>query len=123
MMSLFGEGREDFWQTTSRSTIRERCETIFNHEIFSDIRFVIRDSQGGSESNTIPAHMFVLAISSPVFYAMFYGELAETEDSVEISDCEYESLLELFRFIYSDEANLTPDNVLQLMYLSKKYIL
>ena len=123
MMSLFGEGREDFWQTTSRSTIRERCETIFNHEIFSDIKFVVRDSQGGSESNTIPAHKFVLAISSPVFYAMFYGELAETEDSVEISDCEYESLLELFRFIYSDEANLTPDNVLQLMYLSKKYML
>ena len=123
MMSLFGEGREDFWQTTSRSTIRERCETIFNHEIFSDIKFVVRDSQGGSESNTIPAHKFVLAISSPVFYAMFYGELAETEYSVEISDCEYESLLELFRFIYSDEANLTPDNVMQLMYLSKKYML
>ena len=68
----------------------------------------------------IPAHKFVLAISSPVFYAMFYGELAETKDDVAICDCEYESLLELFRFIYSDEANLTPDNVMQLMYLAKK---
>ena len=58
-----------------------------------------------------------------MFHAMFYGELAETKDSVEISDCEYESLLELFRFIYSDEANLTPDNVMQLMYLAKKYML
>ena len=58
-----------------------------------------------------------------MFYAMFYGELAETKDSVEISDCDYESLLELFRFIYSDEANLTPDNVMQLMYLAKKYML
>ena len=123
MMSLFGANREDFWQTTSRSTIRERCETIFNQELLSDIKFVVRDSQGGSESKTIPAHKFVLAISSPVFYAMFYGELAETKDSVEISDCEYESLLELFRFIYSDEANLTPDNVMQLMYLAKKYML
>ena len=54
---------------------------------------------------------------------MFYGELAETKDSVEISDCEYESLLELFRFIYSDEANLSPDNVMQLMYLAKTYML
>ena len=89
----------------------------------SDVKFIIRDSQGGSESKKIPAHRFVLAISSPVFYAMFYGELAETKDSVEISDCEYESLLELFRFIYSDEANLTPDNVMQLMYLAKKYML
>ena len=83
----------------------------------------IRDSHGGSESKTIPAHKFVLAISSPVFFAMFYGQLAEKKDYVNISDCEYESLLELFRFIYSDEANLTPDNVMQLMYLAKKYML
>jgi len=90
----------------------------------SDVKFVVRDSQGGSESKKkIPAHKFVLAISSPVFYAMFYGELAETKDSVEITDCEYESLLELFRFIYSDEANLNPNNVMQLLYLAKKYIL
>ena len=69
----------------------------------------------------IPAHKFVLAISSPVFYAMFYGQLAEKKDSIEISDCEYEGLLELLRFMYSDETNLTPGNVMQLMYLAKKY--
>ena len=115
--------KKDFWQSTARGTIRERCKSIFNQNLLSDVKFVVRDSEGGSESKTIPAHKFVLAISSPVFYAMFYGELAETKDSVEISDCEYESLLELFRFIYSDEASLTPDNVMQLMYLAKKYIL
>ena len=65
----------------------------------------------------------LLAISSPVFFAMFYGELAEMKDSVDISDCEYESLLELLRFIYSDEANLNPNNVMELMYLAKKYML
>ena len=114
----------DFWQSASRSTIKDRCKSIFNQEFLSDVKFVVRESQGGSESEIkIPAHKLVLAISSPVFYAMFYGELAETKDSVEISDCEYESLLELFRFIYSDEANLTPDNVMQLMYLANKYML
>ena len=115
--------KNDFWQSASRSTIRHRCKSIFNQEFLSDVKFVVQDSQSGSESKKIPAHKLVLAISSPVFYAMFYGELAETKDSVEISDCEYESLLELFRFIYSDEANLTPDNVMQLVYLAKKYML
>ena len=113
--------KEEFWQSAARSTIKERCKSIFNREILSDVKFVVRDSQGGSKR--IPAHKFVLAISSPVFFAMFYGELAETKDSVEISDCEYESFLELLRFIYSDEANLNPDNVMQLMYLAKKYML
>ena len=115
--------KEEFWQSTARSTIKERCKSIFNQELLSDVKFVVRDSQGGSESKKIPAHKFVLAISSPVFFAMFYGELAEKKDSVEISDCDYESLLELLRFIYSDEANLNPDNVMQLMYLAKKYML
>ena len=32
---------------------------------------------------------------------MFYGELSETRDSIELPDCEYESLLELFRYMYS----------------------
>ena len=111
---------DTYWQTT-RSTIRERCEAIFNQELLSDVKFVVCGSQG--ESKTIPAHKFMLAISSPVFFAMFFGKVAEIKDPVEISDCEYESLLELFRFIYSDKANLNADNVMQLLYLSKKYML
>ena len=111
---------DTYWQTT-RGTIRERCEAIFNQELLSDVKFMVCDSQG--ESKTIPAHKFVLAISSPVFFAMFFGKVAEIKDPVEISDCEYESLLELFRFIYSDKANLNADNVMQLLYLSKKYML
>ena len=117
-----GAVKNDFWQWTARSTIRERCKSIFNQDPLSDVKFVVRDSKGGSESKNIPAQKFVLAISSPVFNAMFYGELAETKDSVEISDCEYESLLELFRFIYSEKANFTPNTVMQLMYLANKYI-
>ena len=122
-MSL-GAVKNDFWHLTASSTIKERCQAIFNQELLRDVKFaIVRDSQGRSESKKIPAHKFVLAISSPVFFGMFYGELAETNDSVEIYDCEYESLLELFRFMYSDEANLNPDNVMQLMYLAKKYML
>ena len=111
---------DTYWQT-ARGTIRERCEAVFNQELLSDVKFVVRDSRGGSK--TIPAHKFMLAISSPVFFAMFYGKAAEMKDSVEICDCEYESLLELFRFIYSDEAKLNADNVMQLLYLSKKYMM
>ena len=114
--------REDYWGMTTRRTIRERCKFMFNNELLSDVKFVVR--QSGSESmKKIPAHKFLLAISSPVFFAMFYGELAETKDSIDISDCEYKSLLELFRFIYSDEVNLNPDNVMQVLYLAKKYML
>ena len=114
----------DLWSAITRCTVRERCKFMFNNELLSDVKFVVRDSEGGSESmKEIPAHKFLLAISSPVFYAMFYGELAEKKDSINISDCDPKSMLELFRFMYSDEVNLNADNVMQLLYLTKKYML
>ena len=109
---------QENWQT-KRSTIRERTKFMINNALFSDVKFVVRKSDGESE---IPAHKFVLSIGSPVFEAMFYGELAETRDSIELPDCEYESLLELFRYMYSDEVNLSGSNVMRVLYLAKKYM-
>ncbi|XP_078361461.1 BTB/POZ domain-containing protein 6-B-like [Oculina patagonica] len=110
------------WQTT-RPTIRERSKYMFSNDLFSDVKFVVRGADGKSESKqVIPAYKFVLSISSPVFEAMFYGELAETGDSIELPDCDYESLLELFRYIYSDEAILSGSNVMGVLYLAKKYM-
>ena len=116
---------DDNWQT-KRPTISERTKFIFNNELLSDVKFVAPASNIESESRksqkSIPAHKFVLAISSPVFYAMFYGQMAETASTIELPDCDYESLLELFRYLYSDEVNLTGSNVMQVLYLAKKYL-
>ena len=66
---------------------------MLNNNRLSDVKFVAANSNGESESNqVIPAHKF-----------MFYGELAETKDTIELPDCDYESLLELFRYLDSDE--------------------
>ena len=110
------------WQTT-KPTIRERTKFLLNNDLFSDVKFVVRKSDGESESNqVIPAHTFVLSIGSPVFENMFYGELAESRDSIELPDCEYESVLELFRYMYSDEVNLSGSNVMGVLHLAKKYM-
>ena len=96
---------------------------MLNKNLFSDVKFGVRKSDGESESKQmISAHKFVLSIGSPVFEAMFYGELADTRDSIELPDCEYESLLEFFRYLYSDEVNLSGSNVMGVLYLAKKYM-
>ena len=116
---------DDNWQT-KRPTISERTKFIFNSELLSDVEFLVPVSLNESESQksqkSIPAHKFVLAISSPVFYAMFYGEMAETAGTVQLPDCDYESLLELFRYLYSDDVKLSGSNVMQVIYLAKKYM-
>ena len=114
---------EENWQTNC-SSISQRTKFVFNKEILSDVKFIVSVSSDKSEieSKVIPAHKFVLAISSPVFYAMFYGQMADTRDSIEVPDCEYESVLEFFRFLYSDEIQLTGSNVMHVLYLAKKYL-
>ena len=112
---------EDNWQT-KKVTVLERMTFLWNSELLSDVKFVVPVSSGESGAKVIPAHKFVLAISSPVFYAMFYGQMAETKDSIELPDCEYESLLELFRYMYSDQVKLTGSSVMHVLYLAKKYM-
>ena len=113
---------ETNWQT-ARPTIRERAKFMLNNDRLSDVKFIATKSNGESESKqVIPAHKFILAIGSPVFEAMFYGELAETKDTIELPDCDNESLLELFRYMYSDEVNLSGSNVMGVLYLAKKYM-
>lgn len=123
VQSVVGEN----WQAL-RPTIRERSAYLFNNELLSDVNFVVKSSSDKDHSSVkkckmvIPGHKFVLAIGSPVFFAMFYGELAEKKDFIDVVDCEYESLLELFRFLYSDEVNFNADNVMRVLYLAKKYL-
>ena len=109
----------DHWQTEC-STISERTKFIFNNELLSDVKFIVPASN--ESRKMIPAHKFVLAIGSPVFCAMFYGKMAESTDSITLPDCEYDSLLEFFRYLYSDEVNLTGSNVMRVLYLAKKYM-
>jgi len=108
---------------------QERCKSFFNNDILSDVKFVIQASQHGDCSDSkrskmvIPAHKFLLSIRSPVFFAMFCGKMAETKENIDLPDCEYEGMLELLRYIYTDEVCLTGSNVMQVAYLAAKYMI
>ena len=114
---------EENWRTKC-SSVSQRTKFVFNKGILSDVKFIVPVSSDKSEieSKVIPAHKFVLAISSPVFCAMFYGPMADSRYSIELPDCEYESVLEFFRFLYSDEIQLTGSNAMHVLYLAKKYL-
>ena len=112
---------QENWQANCTS-IKHRMKYIFNTALLSDVKFIVPVSNGESESKVISAHKLVLATGSPVFFAMFYGQMADARDSIELPDCEYEGLLEVFRFIYSDEVELTGSNVMNVLYLAKKYL-
>ena len=104
------------WQST-KNTILERNSHMFNNSDMSDISFTCEGSD-----NILYAHKYVLGTSSAVFHAMFYGDLAEKNSIIHLCDTDEKSLEEFLKFLYTDECNLTTDNVISVMYLSKKYI-
>ncbi|XP_055908052.1 BTB/POZ domain-containing protein 3 isoform X2 [Eupeodes corollae] len=106
------------WQAT-KATVLERNAAMFNNELMSDVKFVV-----GSDDNiqTIPAHKYILATGSSVFYAMFYGGLAENKQEIKVPDVEPSAFLTLLRYLYCDEIQLEPDNILATLYAAKKYI-
>jgi hypothetical protein len=90
---------------------------MFDNELMSDVSFTC-----GESSRIFHAHKYVLATSSAVFFAMFYGNLAEKESPICIPDAEEESFEEFLRFLYTDACKITAENAIVVMYLAKKYL-
>ena len=44
----------------------------------------LNESESKKSQKCIPAHKFILAISSPVFYAMFYCEMEQTLGTIQL---------------------------------------
>ena len=103
------------WQI-SRDTLLGRNKYMFNNSLMSDIKFAFPNEQ------IIPAHKYVLAISSPVFFAMFYGGLAEQRETVDITDCDLEVFLQFLRYLYCEDASFKDvNNAIEVWHLADKY--
>ena len=111
------------WQLT-KTTVAERIKHLYNNSLMADVHFVVTDKRGSDYPKVkIPCHKFILAVSSPVFFAMFYGELQELSESIDLPDCDSEGLLEFLRYVYYDKVQLTGSSVMQVLYLAKKYMM
>lgn len=91
---------------------------LLNNEILSDVKFVFPNCR----NEEIFGHTFFLSKKSPTFYTMFHGSLKEGS-TVKIVDSSRISFLELVKFIYTEMVDLTPENVLEVMYLANKYLI
>ncbi|KAM9293929.1 BTB/POZ domain-containing protein 6 [Gastrophryne carolinensis] len=106
------------WQSC-HPTLRERNALMFNNELMADVHFIVGPA---GASKKVPAHKYILAVGSSVFYAMFYGDLAEVKSEIHIPDVEPAAFLILLKYLYSDEIELEADTVLATLYAAKKYI-
>ena len=107
----------DDWQS-SKKTVLQRNAYMFDNELMSDVSFTCGESR-----RIFHAHKYVLATSSAVFFAMFYGEIPPKEFPIRIEDAEEESFKEFLKFLYIDDCKITAENTIGVLYLAKKYLI
>ena len=59
--------------------IQDEAKSLFNSPEMSDVRFLV-------DGQTVYGHKQVLGMGSPVFKSMFFGELKEKREVIEIED-------------------------------------
>ncbi|XP_052276503.1 BTB/POZ domain-containing protein 6-B-like [Dreissena polymorpha] len=110
--------KEYNWQA-GMTNIREKNAVMLQNPLMADVHFTVGC---GKNKQHIPAHRYVLATGSSVFYAMFYGGLADQNDEVCLPDVEPIAFHNLLKYLYCDEIQLSADNVIPTLYVAKKYI-
>lgn len=93
-------------------------EILFKSERLSDVHFRLKKKSG--ENVLVPAHKFVMASSSRVFEAMFFG-ISKKGSIVNIVDVSADAFSEFLQFFYLSEVHLTPKNIAEVCKLIAKY--
>ena len=94
---------------------------MWNNSALADVEFSFPHTKS-KQRVVIPAHSFVLAISSPVFFDMFCAESrVHGLESFEVTDSDYENFQNFLLYLYSDELKLTKQCFRSFFYLATKY--
>ncbi|XP_029167527.1 BTB/POZ domain-containing protein 1-like [Nylanderia fulva] len=108
------------WQT-SKQKISERGQYLLETGQWSDCKFIVGQEP---QQQTLKGHKLFLAMSSPVFEAMFFGGMAEKNDPIPIKDVQPEAFKALLEYIYTDKVELGSfELACELCYCAKKYML
>ncbi|XP_053981460.1 BTB/POZ domain-containing protein 2-like [Hylaeus anthracinus] len=108
------------WQI-SKQKISERGQYLLETGQWSDCNFIVGQEP---HQQTLKGHKLFLAMSSPVFEAMFFGGMAEKNDPIPIPDVQPEAFKALLEYIYTDRVDLGSFELgCELCYCAKKYML
>lgn len=107
-------------------TLKEALLRMFEKAISYDVILVV-----GRSGQEIRCHSFMLSARSDVFQAMLESPRigAETERDgegraiVPVPDVDKEFVTCFIRYLYTDDVDLTQENVMPLLYLARKYLI
>ncbi|OWF53341.1 BTB/POZ domain-containing protein 6-like [Mizuhopecten yessoensis] len=108
------QAQERSWQCDK--SLVECLNHLFTSGIACDVTFLV-----GESKHRIPAHKTILISRSPVFYAMFEGNLAE-KGEIAIPDIEQEVFTMFLWYLYTDTIELTVNTATSVLSAARKYM-
>ncbi|KAF4517099.1 hypothetical protein B566_EDAN007022 [Ephemera danica] len=111
-------GIDESWRDNS---VAQRNLHLLNSGFMADCTFVVGTTEG--ERKKMRCHKFILSQGSPVFYAMFNGDLKE-KGEVKVEDIEPQHFWKMLEFIYCDHTKLeNVESALSVCYAGHKYMI
>lgn len=108
------------WQSSTQQ-ISERGQYLLETGQWSDCKFIVGQEP---HQQTLEAHKLFLAMSSPVFEAMFFGGIPEKNDVIPIRDVQPEAFKAMLEYIYTDRVSLSSiELAYEICYCAKKYMI
>lgn len=97
---------------------QRKMRAMYASKTFTDIEFKVQLKNG--DEQRIVAHKYILAASSSIFSAMFFGDLKES-GPVDIVDASAEAFEEFVQLFYGGHSHLTLENASEVLKLADKY--
>jgi len=110
------------WQD-GLSTIQERTEYAFNNALLCDFTFSVVDKDG--IISILHASKYLLAIASPVFEIMFYGDGGKVfgvPEQLHIEGISKSGLEQFLLYLHTDKVHLDTENVMDVLNLAQHYM-
>lgn len=128
-------------KTYKNQALPAKLKKLYLDAATADAYFLFEDTM---KSEKVPVHKNLLAIGSDSLYAMFYrglkaagdddgnadeakavtvnGDENADSDIVKIDDVSIDAFKEFLQFFYCDQIKVTMENVYEVVYLGKKYL-
>lgn len=96
-------------------SIKSRIGVLLENSTMADLKFIV-----GEENQEFPGHKLVFAVSSHDFYNVFYA-MTPADNIIRLPEIKVESFKEFLSYIYTEDANVNPENILDIMKLADRY--
>lgn len=107
--------------TDAADRLVSRTSNLLQNKSFTDVTFIVGPA---SHSKKYVGHRVLLAMTSPVFEALFYGDTADKSKVIRIPDLAPVGFENLLRYAYTDSLNLVSvEDAMLTAYAAKKYLL